>query len=53
MREKILTEISEACEFCEYRECCREDDCTLFRIEQLVEKWDKLKGKENEEIRRY
>jgi hypothetical protein len=37
--KKILTEITESCEQCPKREKCLEEDCVLFRIEQiLVEK---------------
>ena len=35
--EKILTEITESCEQCSKRECCLEEDCVLFRIEQILE----------------
>ena len=35
--EKILTEISESCELCSRRENCLEEDCILFRIEQILE----------------
>lgn len=37
MKEKILTEITECCENCPNHECCPEEDCILFRIEQIVE----------------
>lgn len=35
--EKILTEIAMSCEDCPKRECCIEEDCVLFRIEQILE----------------
>lgn len=37
MEEKILTEISNECEKCKSHECCHEEDCVLYRIEQIVE----------------
>lgn len=36
MQEKILNEIYEFCEGCPSKECCPEEECTLFRIEQIV-----------------
>lgn len=35
--EKILTEITMSCEDCPKRESCIEEDCVLFRIEQILE----------------
>ncbi len=34
--EKILTEITEFCEGCNSLECCHEDECVLYRIEQII-----------------
>ncbi len=34
--EKILTEITETCERCNYSNRCLEEDCTLWRIEQII-----------------
>lgn len=36
MKDKILTEITEFCEECPSHECCPEEDCVLYRIEQIV-----------------
>ena len=33
---KIMLEISKQCEKCSLREKCIEEDCILFRIEQLI-----------------
>jgi len=37
MEEKILTEITNFCECANCHECCKEEECVLFRIEQIVE----------------
>lgn len=34
--EKILSEIVEFCEGCKNRECCLEEECVLYRIEQIM-----------------
>lgn len=36
MNNEILTEITEICECCSSRECCPEEECVLFRIEQII-----------------
>ena len=36
MKEEILTEITNNCEECIIKDCCVEEDCTLWRIEQIV-----------------
>ena len=36
MEDKILTEITDFCEECASHECCPEEECVLFRIEQIV-----------------
>lgn len=36
MEEQILTEIAETCEHCNFCNKCIEEDCTLWRIEQIV-----------------
>lgn len=36
MKEKIKIEIAEFCENCISCNCCPEEGCVLFRIEQLV-----------------
>jgi len=36
MEDAILTEITEYCRECASNNCCPEDECILFRIEQLV-----------------
>lgn len=38
--EEILTEITDFCEGCPSRECCPEEECVLYRIEQIVIKQD-------------
>lgn len=38
MKEKILNETTTFCERCPNRECCLENECILFRIEQILEK---------------
>lgn len=40
MKDKILTEITDYCENCPKHECCPEEECVLFRIEQIVIKED-------------
>lgn len=42
--EEILTEITDFCETCPKHESCPEDECILFRIEQLL-----LKREEDQE----
>lgn len=37
MEEKILTEITDFCRECPSHEKCPEEDCILFRIEQIIE----------------
>lgn len=34
--KKILTLITEYCEVCPVRTKCREEDCTLYEIEQVI-----------------
>ena len=41
MNEKILDEITTFCNKCESKECCPEEECILWRIEQLVLNDDK------------
>ena len=41
MEEKILTEITDFCEECSSHESCPEEDCVLYRIEQIIIKNDK------------
>jgi hypothetical protein len=36
MKEKIKIEIAEFCEDCIFHENCPEEECVLFRIEQLL-----------------
>lgn len=36
MKEEILTEITNHCEECPQHECCPENDCVLYRIEQIT-----------------
>ena len=36
MEDKILNETTTFCESCPSRECCPEEDCVLYRIEQIV-----------------
>lgn len=38
MQEKVLIEISKYCENCPLHEKCKENQCILFRIEQLLNK---------------
>ena len=40
---KILLEITEFCKYCSSNLCCPEDECVLFRIEQIVVKNNKKK----------
>jgi hypothetical protein len=37
MEEKILNETTSFCESCLSKECCPEEECVLYRIEQIVE----------------
>lgn len=41
MEDKILKEITQFCKECSSRECCSEDECVLFRIEQIIMKMTK------------
>ena len=36
MKHEILLEISNFCEECPSHECCTEEECILYRIEQLI-----------------
>lgn len=36
MEEKILNETTTFCMECPSRECCPEEECVLYRIEQIV-----------------
>lgn len=36
MKDEILEEIAEHCDDCRVKECCKEDECVLYRIEQIV-----------------
>lgn len=51
MENKILNEITNFCEECLNKECCPEEDCILYRIEQIVTKRPKedkpLEGQTN------
>ena len=37
MKDKILFEVLEYCDSCNLKEKCIEEECVLFRIEELVE----------------
>lgn len=43
MKEKILNETTKFCNTCPSKECCPENECVLYRIEQIVLKWNKKK----------
>lgn len=36
MKEKILNETTNFCNECSSKECCPEEECVLYRIEQIV-----------------
>ena len=36
MKNKVLKEITDFCSTCSSHECCPEEDCILFRIEQII-----------------
>lgn len=42
MEEKIMEEITNFCEECPSHECCPEEGCVLYRVEQII--YDCLKG---------
>lgn len=46
MKEKVMNEITDFCEECPSHECCPEEECILWRIEQIV----LGKQKESEEV---
>lgn len=48
MKEKILNETTKHCEKCPCRECCKEKECVLFRIEQIVLEPIKTKETQND-----
>lgn len=37
MENKILEEISDFCNHCSSKECCPENECVLFRIENIIQ----------------
>lgn len=37
MNEEILTEITDFCSECPSHENCPEEECVLYRIEQIIE----------------
>jgi hypothetical protein len=41
MEEKILNETTTFCMECPDRECCPEEECILYRIEQILTKRSK------------
>lgn len=41
MKEEILNEITNNCEYCHFSNKCLEEDCALWRIEQIVINDDK------------
>lgn len=43
MTEEILTEITNFCEECPSHECCPEEECVLYRIEQILTKKEPTK----------
>lgn len=36
MKEKILEEITKCCENCKSHECCPEEECAIYKIEQII-----------------
>jgi hypothetical protein len=40
MNDEILTEITDFCSECIGKDCCPEEECILFRIEQILLKKD-------------
>lgn len=36
MKNKILKEIHDFCEECPSHECCPEEECVLYKIEQII-----------------
>ena len=36
MKEKVLNETTNFCNECASKECCPENECVLYRIEQIV-----------------
>lgn len=36
MEDKLLSEIHKFCENCERCLCCPEEDCILYRLEQII-----------------
>ena len=48
MEDKILKEITQFCKGCASKECCPEDECVLFRIEQIIMKMTKQWRRNNE-----
>lgn len=36
MKDKILNETTSFCNECASKECCPEEECVLYRIEQIV-----------------
>ena len=46
MKEEILTEITDFCRECPSHENCPEEECVLYRIEQIIQ--DVSNSKEND-----
>lgn len=36
MTNEILKEITNCCENCKSHECCPEEECAIYKIEQLI-----------------
>lgn len=47
MGNKILKEITEFCKECASHECCPEEYCVLYRIEQIITNKTNKKGRTN------
>lgn len=50
MKEEVLIEVSEFCEECPSHECCPEEECILFRIEQILNQKSKEETNDSEQI---
>lgn len=51
LRNAILNETTNFCVKCNLRENCIENECIIFRIESIVEKYIKRKGEKYESRR--
>lgn len=50
MKEEVLIELTNFCEECSSHECCPEEECVLYRIEQILNESKKTEEKEEDKV---